>query len=117
MTPRGRRLSRVPRLEIERLCRDLPERRDFLVATWSKHRSREAFDHTLFSRWRTITAGDLAELPEVALERLHLFYDRLADLTIYVRLTDDMPQTMGDQLDLAIAELVEVGERTLAVLP
>jgi hypothetical protein len=117
MTPRGRRLARVLRLEIERLCRDLPERRDFLVATWSRLRSREAFDHTLFSRWRTVTAGDLAELPEPALDLLHVFYDRLADLTIYVRLTDDMPQTLGDQLDAAVADLVVIGEAALEALP
>ena len=125
---RTRRLSLLLALEIDRLERLVRTRRDFLVTLWSRHRSRDAFRDTLFSRWKTLTAGELADLPVEAVEAVIRFYDLVDAFRLYVDYTEDMPTMLGDEYDRyarrlanlaapAIEALGGVPEREGAALP
>lgn len=115
-SPRGRRIAAVLAMELLRVRRDLPERQDFLVQTWSRFRAREVFADTLFVRWRTLTAGDVAELDPATLPALHAAYEGIEELALYLRYTEDMPTTLGEHLERATRELLPLLDEALRQL-
>ena len=90
---RADRIARILALEIDRMLRQLDDRRAFLLQMWSRHRAREPLLDTLFSRYRTLSAGDLAELDAEVIDALEAFYELHGELVAYARFTEDMPTT------------------------
>lgn len=93
---RVRRLKLLLALEITRIVRDLEERTEFLATVWSRHRTRQAFADTVYSRWRTLTMTDLVGLDEATLTAVETFYDELESLRVYLAYTEDMPTTLEE---------------------
>lgn len=116
LSVRGQRIARIMAIEVGRIMRHIVERKVFLLQTWSRHRAREPFLDTLFSRYRTLNAGDLAELSEDMIEALEAFYEAHGEFVSYVRFTEDMPVTLEERFDELVEALLEVGEVALEVL-
>jgi hypothetical protein len=116
MTPRGERIAHILSIEVARILRQLGERRVFLLQMWSRHRAREPFLDTLFSRYRTLSAGDLAELEPEMIEALELFYEAHGELVSYIRFTEDMPVTLEERFDELTEAMAGVGEAALEAL-
>ena len=113
---RADRIARILALEIDRMLRQLDDRRAFLLQMWSRHRAREPLLDTLFSRYRTLSAGDLAELDAEVIDALEAFYELHGELVAYARFTEDMPTTLEERLDELTEALRESGEAALDAL-
>jgi hypothetical protein len=113
---RGERLRLILALEIDRITRDLRERLDFLVQVWSRYRRRDVFLDTIFSRWRTVTAGDLTGLDERALLAIEAYHAELDRIRLYLTLTEDMPNTLRDHLTARLERLERAARPALDAL-
>lgn len=114
--PRSQRVRLLLALEVARIPRDLEVRLEFLVQVWSRHRRREVFLDTVFSRWRTVAFGDLVELDEATIALVQRFYDELEAFRTYVSYTEDMPQTLREQVTVLTRRLRRASEPALEAL-
>lgn len=113
---RADRLRLLIAMEVARIVVQLSERLDFMVSVWSKHRSREPFLDTLFTRWRTADLGDLTLLEPAQVHALEGFYAIVEDLKLYLTWTEDMPVTLRDALAARLVDLTDAGERAISTL-
>jgi hypothetical protein len=102
---RATRIGLLVALELRRIVRHMELRKGLLVKLWSRHRAREPFIETLFTRWRTLGLEDLVLLDVDAHEPLERFYEHVDDLRYYLTYTEDMPVTLEDQLEIGIGHL------------
>jgi len=103
------RLRRLLALEVDRVVDDLDLRRDFLVDSWGRHRDRGPFIDTMFTRWNTLAMTDLALIDAEAMVACEAFHRELDELRMYMRFTGDMPATLQERFDRALARLKVVG--------
>ena len=89
---------------------------DFLLTIWSRHRAREPFLDTLFSRWRTVGLADLALLEPHSLAALEAFHSEVDDLRLFLTWTEEMPVTLRETLEARLLTLEAYGERALEAL-
>lgn len=113
---RADRLRLLLAMEVARVVVQLRERLDFMVTIWSRHRSREPFLDTLFTRWRTAALPDLVLLEPEQVRALEGFYAVVDDLRLYLTWTDDMPVTLRDALEARLNELTEFAEGAITAL-
>ena len=113
---RADRLRLLLAMEVARVVVQLRERLEFKVTNWSRHRSREPFLDTLFTRWRTAALPDLVLLEPAQVRALEGFYAVVDDLRLYLTWTDDMPVTLHDALEARLVELTEFAEAAIAAL-
>lgn len=113
---RAGRLRTILVLEIVRIVEDLSARREFMVGVWSRTRRREVLIDTVHSRWRSVGVAELLELTEDQMVALDTFHRELEELRVYLSHTDDMPMSLGDQLELALSRLLPLGDAALAAL-
>lgn len=113
---RSSRVKLLIALEIGRIVGQLRERMDFLLTIWSRHRAREPFLETLFSRWRTVGLADLALLEPSSLAALEAFHAEVDDLRLFLTWTEDMPVTLRDTLEARLVTLELYGDRALEAL-
>lgn len=113
---RADRLRLLLAMEVARVVVQLRERLEFMVTIWSRHRSREPFLDTLFTRWRTAALPDLVLLEPEQVRALEGFYAVVDDLRLYLTWTDDMPVTLHDALEARLVELTEFAEKAIGAL-
>lgn len=102
---RATRLRALLALEADRILYDLRKRKPFMMGIWARKRSREPFLDTLFSRWRTVTAGELSLLRVDEIAALDEVHGQLDDLRLYLRFTEDMPITLSERFDKRVDQL------------
>ena len=113
---RAERFTLLFALEVQRIVRHLDQRMPMLVKLWSRHRAREPFLETLFTRWRTLGFHDLALIEESAHVPLERFYELVDDLRHYIAYTEDMPVTLGDAVEVELNRLRAAAEEALLAL-
>lgn len=109
-------LRRLVVFEIQRIIDDLELRQRFLIDMWARHRDRGPFLDSLFSRWRTLSMGELLLLDQEAMPHLEAFYRELEDLRLFFTFTDDMPTTLEGRYELGFKRLKYFAEAALAAL-
>lgn len=115
-TPRTERLRKLLATEIARIVMDLELRRPFLMDVWGLHRDRAPFIETLFTRYRTLGAPDLAELEIEEAAVVDRFYSNLHEFKLYLSFTQDMPSTLHDKYARILDRLDALGTRAIDVL-
>lgn len=113
---RSERVKLLLALEVARITRDLEVRIEFLVTVWSRHRRREVFLDTAFSRWRTVAFSDLVELDPPTIAKVQRFYDELETFRAYVAYTEDMPQTLREQIEILTRRMRRAADPALEAL-
>lgn len=116
MSERTARLRMLLALEIARIQRDLVAREAFLMVMWSRHRTREPFLDTTFSRWRSLSMTDLACLAPATIQAVHGYFDELESFRLYVRYTDDMPMMLAEAYATRLRRLSRLGDAALVSL-
>lgn len=113
---RADRLRLLLAMEVARIVVQTRERLEFMVTIWSRHRSREPFLDTLFTRYRTAALPDLLLLEGEQVRALESFYAIVDDLRLYLTWTDDMPVTLHDALEARLVDLTESAEHAITSL-
>ena len=113
---RVKRLRALMALEIARIVDDLALRRDFLMRIWGRFRDRSPFLETVYNRYKSVGFPDLVDLETDEVVVVEAFFRKLDEFRLYVSYTQDMPTTMGDRYDLAVEQLVVLGEQAVEAL-
>ena len=96
-------------LEIERVLRDVAERRVLLVELWGMHRQRAPMADAAFSRWKTLRSEELDQLAPHEVVRVDLFYLALEQWLDYLSTTEDMPLHLDNAWREHYAALAQTG--------
>jgi len=110
------RLRFAIRLEIMGLLERIAERRDLLLAHWSRARDRGVFLHTIEHRWSSLSMETLLMLDSRQLERTQAFYAALDEFELLLQTTEAMPVTLSEHYDEFAVRLQALGRDALSAL-
>lgn len=76
----------------------MTERQNVYLNDFSLKRDRRIFEEIFFSRYSSTTMGDLAVMPLEIIELANDFYQHVDELKWYLMHTQDMPNTIEEEI-------------------
>lgn len=86
------------RIDAANLFNRIKERQNEYVEEFSLKRDRDIFREIFFTRYKESTFFDLSHLPLEVIEVANDFYQNVDELNWYLRHTQDMPNTIEDEI-------------------
>lgn len=93
------------KLDCQALRDRIVTRRDEYMEVFSLKRTREHFSDIFLNRYDKSTIHDLAHCSQDTIQALFQFYSHSDDIYWYLKVTEDMPATVEDELTRRIARL------------
>ncbi len=112
----ARQVRNLVAVDAENVMRRLHERRDEMIAIFSRRREREVLLGTVRSYFEQADAAYLVHLKPEEQSATSAFYEALERLRYYFRYTEDMPGTVERVVEKHLAELTEHYERLVRVI-
>ncbi len=93
------------KIDSENLFNRIKERESIYMQHFSSKRDRSIFKEIFKNRYQDASMGDLANLPIEIIELADNFYSKVDELYWYLNHTEDMPNTIEDEVFRHIAGL------------
>jgi hypothetical protein len=114
LTDTDQRYLLLFKLDARSLFERIHDRMHEYVEVFALKRDRRHFDEIFRNRYERATVRDLSHCPMEIIESLDQFYKHASDMYWYLRHTEDMPNTVEDELTRKAARLKKLYE-TLAL--
>lgn len=102
------------KIDAKNLFERIKFRKKEYVDVFALKRTRRHFKEVFFNRYQKATASDLSHCPVEVIEALDSFHNLVDDLYWYLTHTEDMPNTIEDEI-LRKSAKIEMAYETLAL--
>ncbi|MCO4754255.1 MAG: hypothetical protein KC478_07220 [Bacteriovoracaceae bacterium] len=99
------------KIDAKNLYNRISNRQNEYIEIFSLKRSRSVFKDIFENRYAKASAFDLSHCPAEVMEALDQFYTRADELYWYLKYTQDMPNTIEDEVSRKVARLGKLYEQ------